>query len=59
MHSIGKGALALLAATAVLVPASGYAQDKPAVKIGAVLSMATSMKRGSIACRRLRRTRPR
>ena len=39
MHSIRKGALALLAATAALWTAPGYAQDKPAVKIGAVLSM--------------------
>ena len=39
MHSIRKGALALLAATAALGTGSAYAQDKPAVKIGAVLSM--------------------
>ena len=39
MHTFQKRALALIAAVAVFCPAAGHAQDKPAVKIGAVLSM--------------------
>ena len=39
MHSILKRALALVAAVAAFGPGIGHAQDKPAVKIGAVLSM--------------------
>ena len=39
MHAFKKGALALLAVAAAFWPALGFSQAKPAVKIGAVLSM--------------------
>jgi branched-chain amino acid transport system substrate-binding protein len=39
MHTIKKGALALLTAAAALWPALGFSQAKPPVKVGAVFSM--------------------
>ena len=39
MKAFHRGALAWIAAVAALLPFAGHAQDKPAVKIGAVLSM--------------------
>ena len=39
MKAFHQGALAWIAAVAALLPMAGQAQDKPAVKIGAVLSM--------------------
>ncbi len=39
MHTIKKGAVALLTAAAVLWPALGFSQAKPPVKVGAVFSM--------------------
>ncbi|VWX61862.1 Extracellular ligand-binding receptor [Burkholderiales bacterium 8X] len=39
MHAIKTGALALTTAAAVIWPTWGFSQDKPPVKVGAVLSM--------------------
>src|SRR5438128_2721311 len=39
MHAIKTGALALTTAAAVIWPTWGFSQAKPAVKVGAVLSM--------------------